>query len=87
MKQTTHSILLFVVSVLISIVLLSGCGDSPQPPDTDTIAVFQGGRITRQELKNTVGELQKAFENDKEATKQLREKETYRKLVSSRPNG
>ncbi|KAB2822864.1 MAG: hypothetical protein F9K10_03405, partial [Paludibacter sp.] len=71
----------FVVAVLLSAILLSGCGSSPQPPDADTVAVFEGGRITRQEIKKTIGELQKAFEKNSEVTKRLREKSTYRKLI------
>ena len=81
MEQKIRRILSFAVAASISAVLLFGCGDSPQPPDADTVAVFEGGRITRQEVEKTVGELQKAFEKSSEATKQLREKETYRKVV------
>lgn len=81
MQQKTCPIRPFVVTVLIAAVLLSGCGNSPQPQDADTVAVFEGGKITRQEMKKTVADLQKAFEKNSEATEQLREEKTYRKLV------
>lgn len=81
MEQKNRPIRPFVVAALLSAILLSGCGSSPQPPDADTVAVFEGGRITRQEIKKTIGELQKAFEKNSEVTKRLREKSTYRKLI------
>lgn len=81
MKQKICAIRPVVVAVLIAAVLLSGCKNSPRPQDADTVAVFEGGKITRQELKKTVAGLQKAFEKNSAATEQLREKKTYRKLI------
>ena len=81
MKKKTRLIPSFVAVALISAFLLTGCGESPQPPDADTVAVFDGGRITRQDVKKTVGELRKTFEKNNAATQQLREKRTYRKII------
>ena len=81
MKQNSYFTPFVVVAALISAVLLTGCGDSPQPPDADTVAVFKEGRITRQEVKKTVDELRQAFKENTDATQQLRERGTYRKII------
>lgn len=72
----------FVAVAVITAIALTGCSNSPQPPDADTVAVFEGGRITRQEVKKIVGELRRAFEEDIDATQQLSEIRTYRKIIT-----
>ena len=40
------------------VMLLLGCQNTTEPPEPETVAIFAGGKVTRQELKETVDELE-----------------------------
>lgn len=64
------------------IFVLSGCGDSQQPPDPDTAAVFNGGRVTRQEVQETIDKVSEHFGEDNATAGQLQNKNTYKRLIT-----
>jgi len=81
MKQNIRFRISVVTATMISAALISGCGKSPQPPDANTVAVFEGGRITRQEVKADIDKLITAFGKDNETSRQLRNRNSYRKFI------
>jgi parvulin-like peptidyl-prolyl isomerase len=81
MKQKTRFRISVFAATLISVALFSGCGKSSQPPDADTVAVFEGGRITRQDVKASLDKIFTAFGKNNEAARQLRNRDSYRKIV------
>ena len=81
MKQKFRFRISVFGATLISAALFTGCGKAPQPPDADTVAVFEGGRITRQEAKADIAKLITAFGKDNETARRLRNRDSYRKFV------
>lgn len=81
MKQKSRFRISVFGATLISAALFTGCGKAPQPPDADTVAVFEGGRITRQEAKADIAKLITAFGKDNETARRLRNRDSYRKFV------
>jgi parvulin-like peptidyl-prolyl isomerase len=71
----------FAVVFLMAIVF-SGCSGSQQPPNPDTAAVFNGGRIMRQEVQDAIDKLSKHFGEEKEAVEQLHNTITYKRLIT-----
>lgn len=65
------------------VILLSGCQNSTEPPEPDTVAIFEGGKVTRQELKEAIDELEKVFGVNDDVRKQINNETAYRKLIES----
>lgn len=67
------------------VVLLSGCQNTTEPPGPDTLAVFAGGKVTRQELKEAIDGLENVFGvNDdlqKQMEKEIHNETAYRKMI------
>lgn len=59
-----------------------GCGDSQLPPDPDTAATFNGGKITRQEVQETIDKLAEHLGEDKAAVGQLHDKAIIKRLIT-----
>jgi len=62
--------------------VLYGCGDTQQPPDPDTAAVFNGGRITRKEVQEAIDKLSEHLGKSKATAEQLHNKITYKRIIT-----
>ena len=47
---------IYWLGCVVFIILLSGCQNTTEPPEPDTVAIFEGGKVTRQELKEAIDE-------------------------------
>lgn len=69
------------VEGMVFFVLISACQTSPQPPDVDTAAVFKGGTVTRQEVKDAVDKLLGALGDKGDASKHFNTSKMYRQII------
>lgn len=70
----------FITSATALLLLLSiGCGKKEKPPDPDTVATFEGGKITRKEVEDYISKLTQGV--DSTAAKQMRRKDVYKEVV------
>lgn len=72
--------------VLLAIVCLlaaAGCKDSQQPPDSDTVAVFDGGTVTRKEVEATIASIKKNLGSGNAEEFRLETKDAHMRIIES----
>ena len=74
---------IYWLGCVVFVILLSGCQNSTEPPEPDTVATFEGGKVTRQELKEAIDELEKVFGVNDDVRKQINNETAYRKVIES----
>ena len=62
---------IYWLGCVVFIILLSGCQNTTEPPEPDTVAIFEGGKVTRQELKEAIDELEKVFGGNDDLQKHM----------------
>jgi peptidyl-prolyl cis-trans isomerase C len=71
----------FVAFATVLLLLNFGCGKKEKPPDPDTVATFEGGKITRKELEDHLKKLVQGM--DSAMSKQFRRKDVYKDVIRS----
>ena len=67
--------------IILLIFFVAGCSSEPNPPDPNTVAIFVEGTITRQEVKETVDQLNDIFKAEDKHLQQFNNKKAYRDII------
>lgn len=70
---------LFVMYIAVA----TGCKESPQPPDSDTVAVYDGGTVTKKEIETTINSIRETIRGANTEEFRIDTKEAHVQIINS----